>query len=192
MTESNPALRADARANRARILASARILFAEHGLDTPLDHVARHAGVGSGTLYRHFPHRDDPVVAVFIEELTDQVAAIDAALADPDPWPAFHRYVTATAQVQASNRALAELLATGHRDPKLTRVHDQGRARLVELIDRVKSQGIVRDDMSVDDVLLLYLAVAGVTRSLGSLSSAEVARLTAITLDGFRPLPPTA
>ncbi|HWI73114.1 MAG TPA: helix-turn-helix domain-containing protein, partial [Baekduia sp.] len=88
-----PRLRADARRNRDAIVAAARHAFAERGLQTSLDDIAKRAGVGSGTLYRHFPTRDDLVSAVFTERMAEHVAAVEQAQREKDPWEAFAEYV---------------------------------------------------------------------------------------------------
>jgi AcrR family transcriptional regulator len=108
-------LRADARRNREAILAAARRAFAERGLQTSLDEIAKQAGVGSGTLYRHFPTRDDLVVAVFTERMAENVALVEEAQHQADPWEAFAGYIRSTCRAQAADKGLADLFALGHR-----------------------------------------------------------------------------
>lgn len=79
-------LRSDAQDNRDRILAVAREAFAAEGLDVPMRALARRAGVGPATLYRRFPTKEALVVEVFAEQMAACTAAVDAGLADPDPW----------------------------------------------------------------------------------------------------------
>src|SRR4051794_15959634 len=98
-----PTLRADAQRNRDAIVAAARAAFAEYGLHAPLDDIAKRAGVGSGTLYRHFPTRDDLVGAVFVERLTENVEAVRAAAAEVDAWEAFAGYVRRACRAQATD-----------------------------------------------------------------------------------------
>src|SRR5262249_34957023 len=81
--------RADARRNRERVLASAREAFAAGGESTALEEVARRAGVGIGTLYRHFPNRQALLEALYVNEV-EQVCRTASELADADPWEAFH------------------------------------------------------------------------------------------------------
>src|SRR6185437_11714807 len=108
MTET--ALRSDAQRNRDRILAAARVIFAEHGLDAPMNEIARKAGVGIATLFRRFPTRDDLVAAVFADRMTAYAAAIDVALQDPDPWHGFCEYVRTICAMQASDRGFTDVL----------------------------------------------------------------------------------
>src|SRR5829696_2163921 len=82
-------LRADAERNRERILAAAREVFAERGLDAPFDAIAQRAGVGQATLYRRFPRREDLIVACFAPNLAEYAAAVEEALRVPDAWTGF-------------------------------------------------------------------------------------------------------
>jgi AcrR family transcriptional regulator len=84
-------LRTDAERNRSRILAAAQRVFGEQGLDAPLTDVARGAGVGIDTLYRRFPTREALITDAFAEKMAAYAKAVDAALADPDPWHGFCR-----------------------------------------------------------------------------------------------------
>lgn len=99
-------LRADAARNRAAIVEAARAVFAEHGLDAPLDDIARLAGTGNATLYRRFPTRGDLVEAVFAERMAEHLEAVQSSLADPDPWEGFASYFRAAAAMQAAIAAL--------------------------------------------------------------------------------------
>src|SRR5450631_3595228 len=99
-----PALRCDAERNRSRLVAAAHEVFAEQGLQAPMIEVARRAGVGIATLFRRFPTRDDLITATFAETMTDYARAIDAAVADPDPWQGFCGYVERVCAMQAHDR----------------------------------------------------------------------------------------
>ena len=84
-----PALRADARRNRERIVAAARVVFAEQGLGASMNEVARRAGVGLATLLRRFPSRDLLVAAALGDRMGEFAALVERALDDPDPWSGF-------------------------------------------------------------------------------------------------------
>ena len=103
-------LRADAARNRAAIVEAARAVFAEHGLDAPLDEIARRAGTGNATLYRRFPARGDLIAAVFADRMSEHLDAVEAGLADPDAWRGFAAYVTAAGAMQARDRGIADLV----------------------------------------------------------------------------------
>src|SRR5215218_750793 len=101
------ALRADAERNRERIVSAARDVFAERGLDAPLEAIARRAGVGQATLYRRFSTRQDLLVAAFGPKLAAYTEAIERALQDLDPWRGFCDYLTDIAGMQRGDRGSA-------------------------------------------------------------------------------------
>ncbi len=192
---SPPRLRADARRNRDTLVATARALFAERGLDVPADEIARRAGVGTGTLYRHFATREDLVTAVFLGQVAENVAAVERALQDDDPWRGFARYVRATALSQATDRAMADLVAIGHPGRELRALQARGYRAFSQLVARAQAAGSLRADFTPEDLILLYMAVAGITRYAGPSAPAAVERFIALALDGYRaqaatPAPP--
>jgi AcrR family transcriptional regulator len=156
-------LRADAERNRERLLAAAREVFAEQGLDASTNEVARRAGVGVATLFRRFPTRDDLVEAVFAQKMADYVAAIDTGLANPDPWIGFCNYIARICEMQAADRGFADLLTLSFPGAKaLEAERDRSGEALGELIDRAKAAGKLRDEFAHQDVPLILMANAGV------------------------------
>src|SRR3954470_1181492 len=103
-------LRADAARNKEALVEAARAVFAELGLDAPLDEIAKRAGTGNATLYRRFPTRGDLVAAVFAERMAEHVQAVEVALQAPDPWAGFCSYVQAITTMQARDRGIADLV----------------------------------------------------------------------------------
>jgi AcrR family transcriptional regulator len=130
-------LRADAARNREAIVATAREVYGQRGLDAPLDDIARTAGVGNATLYRHFPSRCALVAAAFAETLhlvIDQAARV---LEDPDPWSGFAGQVSFLCQPQAGDRGLADLLTTQvTAAPELEELRGEAYRAFVRLADR--------------------------------------------------------
>jgi AcrR family transcriptional regulator len=116
-------------------VATARRAFGERGLGASLDDIAKCAGVGSGTLYRHFPTRDDLVAAVFVERMAEQVTAVEVAGREPDPWNAFAGYVRSICRAQAGDKALADLFAIGHGGDELRALRTRAYEGVVALID---------------------------------------------------------
>ena len=104
-------LRADARRNRARIVEAARELFAEHGLDAQIDDIAEQAEVGVGTLYRHFPTKDDLVAALAAEHFAALAELARECIAMEDPWDAFETYMRGSAEIHSADLALSEASA---------------------------------------------------------------------------------
>ena len=105
------ALRADAARNRDAIVAVAREVFAEQGLEAPLEAIAARAGVGIATLYRRFPTREKLVAAALVDKVAEYVDAARQALAVPDPWAGFAGCVERICELQAGDRGLSDLLS---------------------------------------------------------------------------------
>jgi AcrR family transcriptional regulator len=101
---SPPRLRRDAQRNRDAIVAAARQLFCDQGLEAPLDEIARRAGVGIATLYRRFPSRVELLDAVLADTLQAHIEVAEQALAMDDPWEGFAFYLEETCRLQASDR----------------------------------------------------------------------------------------
>lgn len=193
--DSSRMVREDARQNRRRILDAAREVFTRRGLDVPMAAVARRAGVGLATLYRHFPNRQALLAEVFDRQWTECVSVVDDALADPDPWHAFRTAVERLGALQAVGHELTTAFAAA-----LPAAVDLGTARLeaerklAELVRRAKATGRLRADFRVEDLVLLLKAVSGVATSTAEATPAS-RRLVAYLLQSFeaapdRPLPP--
>jgi AcrR family transcriptional regulator len=179
-------LRADARRNREKVLAAARAVFAEQGVDAQMDDVARRADVGIGTVYRHFPTKE-----ALLNALSDEVFAVVAVyvrtlLTLDDPWEAFTRAMWFGAEKTAGDRAFTEILAATRKFPPRT---CPGKEDLLvttaELIDRCKAAGVMRQDAMVDDVGLLMCGVGSAAAMEHSVPDAWRRHL-AIVLDGLR------
>ena len=153
----------DAERNRQRILATAREVFAEQGLDVPMEDLARQAGVGVGTLYRRYPNRADLIVAVFADKMRDYAEAAQQALADPDPWSGFCAYVERTCAMQAGDRGFTTVLTkTFPTARQLEADRDRAFADFRALVERAKAAGKLRADFVAEDMPLFLMANAGV------------------------------
>ncbi len=159
-------LRADAERNRVALLAAAREVFSEHGLDASLDEIARRAGVGNATLYRRFPTRRDLIAAVFADRKATQVELAERALREPDAWRGFTGYVTALGELQVTNRGLGELLVAVDfdDDERLSQLRATSHRLTREVIERAQHAGTLRADFTLEDLMLLLMANAGVIR----------------------------
>jgi AcrR family transcriptional regulator len=186
-------LRADAERNRTAIVDAARAVFAEQGVDAPLDEIAKRAGTGNATLYRRFPTRGELLEAVFADRMADHVAAVDAALAIDDPWEAFASYVRTVGSMQANDLGIADLVTMDvSTAPEIERLRAEAFAGLVTLVGRAHQAGALRADFTTEDVVLVLMANAGlIERSVG-ISADASARLIHILLDGFRAAAATA
>ncbi len=180
-------LRADAARNRAAIVEAARAVFAEQGLDAPLDEIARRAGTGNATLYRRFPTRGDLIAAVFADRMTEHLEAVEAGLADEDPWRGFASYVTAVGAMQARDRGIADLVTMDVPSaPDIEQLRSRAFDGLVRLVERAHAAGVLRADFTTQDVVLLLMANAGLVERAHGISAQASARLVHVLLDGFR------
>jgi AcrR family transcriptional regulator len=180
-------LRADARRNRARVMEVARTAFAEAGTELPMEEIARRAGVGIGTVYRHFPNKEALLDALLVDQLTELVRRTRAALAKEDPREAFRDMVRDGASMQAEDLAYCDVVMERK---KVTR-SDAARALQAELLaetqkllDRAQAAGGMRADFTADDVPTLFASIAGAIRSSGSDEAWR--RQVEFALDGLR------
>ena len=158
-----PTLRADARRNRERILAAAREQFAEHGIDVHMEQIARAAGVGMGTVYRHFPAKEDLLQALADERFSRFADHARAGLEDPDAWNAFCELMRESGRVVAEDRSLSEAMDQLGGLCALA-AEKAGLSELVgELIERAQAQGAMRRDFTAGDVPSLMRGLARAT-----------------------------
>ncbi|WP_327130484.1 TetR/AcrR family transcriptional regulator [Streptomyces sp. NBC_01343] len=187
-TERPAPVRRDARRNRELLLAAARKAFAAQGLDAPLDEIARRAGVGNATLYRHFPTRAALIDAVFQDSLQGTVDAGEAARGAADAWTGLAEYLEAVFTVLAADRGANDLMTTAIEGvTSLDAVHAHNHGTIALLMDRAQRDGTMRSDVTVED-LLLSLATLG--RAVPSLAAAGPPhawrRQLALFLDALR------
>jgi AcrR family transcriptional regulator len=189
-------LRADAVRNRERIVAAAREVFSEHGLDVSMRQIARHAGVSEPTLRRRFADRDELLAAVFEDKVVLYAEVAEAALKQDDAWAGFTGFVRWVARTQFADRSLADMLT---RTFPASLGYEQYRRRawaaVEELITRAKAAGRLRADFSPEDIPLLLLAHAGVLAGAGRVAERMSDRLLGYLLQAFaapggEPLPP--
>jgi AcrR family transcriptional regulator len=179
--------RADARRNYDKVIAAARSAFTEIGAETSLEGIARRAGVGIGTLYRHFPNRQALLEAVYVEEV-ERLAASVSELADLGPWEALATWLEGFVEYMATKQALAsELLDNvGPGAPLFTACRGCLYAAGGPLLERAQAAGVVRLDVDLPDVIHL---VGGIAKMQAS-GPDQVAHLLSIALDGLRHQPP--
>jgi AcrR family transcriptional regulator len=176
-------LRRDARENRARLFAIAKEAFATEGLALPIDDIAKRAGLGIGTLYRHFPTKQHLIAAIVEDRfiaLADEAAALAAA---PEPERTFFVFLDRLAAELANKRDLGDALAGFDLYAKTAGIRDRLRGSFATLLRRAQDAGAVRPELEVEDVTALVVAVLPVAgRAPGSAS-----RIMAVVRDGLRP-----
>jgi AcrR family transcriptional regulator len=174
--------RADARRNYEKVLAAARDAFAEGGESTSLEEIARRAGVGIGTLYRHFPTRQALLEALYVGEVED-ICRNAEQLEDADPWEALNSWFDRFISYMATKQALAaELLNYLDRDSELFKVCRTSLWAAGEpLLARAQAAGVVRPDVTVGDVIPMVMGIAKIPGD-----PEQNQRLLRIALDGLR------
>lgn len=175
------ALRADARRNRERLLRAAAEIFAEQGLHAQTQDIARRAGVGVGTLFRHFPTKGELIETLSDAQTQVALGRVEAALADEDPGRGFEWLVAHLVAQHGQYRALGHALAAGGTEH--TPVRAEFVARLDRLVRRAQRAGHLRADVDVRDVLLVLAACA---RTAEISAAGGHRRLAALALDGMR------
>ncbi len=180
-------LRADAARNRAAIVAVARDVFAEQGLEAPLETIAARAGVGIATLYRRFPTREKLVAAALEDKIAAYGEAAEQALAAEDPWQGFAGFVQCVCELQAGDRGLSDLLSmTLSADEHVEQLRRRANEQVIALIDRAKAQGGLRRDFVGEDLVLVIIATAAVMHVTRTDAPDAWRRFVALALDAFR------
>lgn len=168
-----PPRRADALRNREHLLATTRRMLAARGTDVSMDEIAKAAGLGSGTLYRHFPQRDELLAAVSTDLIAGLITGLEEAAAIPDPGDALQAGMQCFAGRIGANRAIRDVVLwrIGHRRMEQTPELIAARARAIELLDglvrRAQQAGVLRTDVTATD-LALVLGTVGRIRMAGN------------------------
>jgi len=181
-------LRRDAERNRLRILEAASDVFNERGLDVSLDEIARHAGVGVGTVYRRFQTKEELIEALFMDRL-DAVAAIaDEAYAASDPWRGLVSFMERMAEIIAGDLGLRQMLmyATYGRD--LVAVARQRNEPLIgRLVQRAQAAGQLRADIQQTDIPFIVFILTEAAHLAYAANPGIWRRYLTLILDGMQP-----
>jgi AcrR family transcriptional regulator len=178
-------MRADAKRNYERLVTAARTVFAQEGGGASMEAIAREAGVGVGTLYRHFPKRIDVVEAVYREDVDELITVAETVVAELEPWPALVAWLEAFVRYAiGKKRFLNELHEAFEKNPELrvaSRERIEGALGIV--LDRAQQAGVVRTDVDAPDLMqLLGSMCMSVT-----LTPEQSTRLLVMIEDGLRP-----
>ena len=179
--------RADAERNRARLLDAARAAFASGQASVSLDQVARDAGVGIGTLYRHFPTREALVEALYRKELDDLCASATALLAARSPEGALRAWLDGFAGYVAAKREMADSLRAVLASGAVT--ISQSRERLTAAVQAILDAGIadgtLRDDVRAEDVVAMTVGMFTATPSIDG-GREQLERMFGLLVDALR------
>ncbi len=177
-------MRADARRNYERLVDAARKVFADQGGSASMEAIAKQAGVGVGTLYRHFPRRIDVVEAVYRDDVDVLVASAGRGLADLDPWASLEAWLRAYVDYAQTKRTfLNELHEAFEKNPDL-KVSSRERISLAcgQVLARAQEAGLARTDVDGEDLMQLLSAVC----VSATLTRDQADRLLPTILDGLR------
>ena len=176
-------LRADAARNRARVLDAAHECVAAKGVTVSTEEIARCAGVGVGTVFRHFPTKESLLEAVFADRLRRFLADTDHLTADAEPHVALFAVLRRAVDTYATKHAIGDALSAAGVDSGTLMTQAGGSLRHVidDLLTAAQRAGTIRDDVTVDDVLALLLGTVRAAEHAGG--SPE--RLISVVLDGL-------
>ncbi|HEX2680955.1 MAG TPA: TetR/AcrR family transcriptional regulator, partial [Candidatus Dormibacteraeota bacterium] len=179
--------RADARRNRERVLDTADRVFAAEGMGVPTDEIARRAGVGPGTLYRHFPTKEALFMAVAVSRVKASIEEARRLAKSRDPAAALFDYLRGLGAQFEARRDLIEVMAA--RGQSLHEAHPELarelNAAIGTLLTNAQTAGAVRSDVTVDDVMNLVVGVFSASTQFGR-GSKTAGRLLAVVFDGLR------
>jgi AcrR family transcriptional regulator len=179
-------LRADARRNREAILAAAKKLFADEGLDAQMPDIAKAAKVGVGTVYRHFPTKDDLIAALAEERFERLAEKAREGIAAENPWEGVCEFIRFAANLQADDRGLCEVMGSR---PEVMNASALavGLDKLTDqLVKRAQRSGELRKDLDWQDIPMIACGMGSVTQPTMGPGNGRWPRLVEIIIDGLR------
>ncbi|HEY7631313.1 MAG TPA: helix-turn-helix domain-containing protein [Thermoleophilaceae bacterium] len=186
-TKVSPKLRRDAQRNRDKLVAAAREVFTERGIDVSLDDIARHAGVGVATAYRHFPEKEQLIDAVAADALARTVALGEEAVAYERAWDGLVFWLTSLTEMQASDAGLRALMKSRSRGADRAHdAHEQIAARLMELTERARAEGDLRSDFELSDIGVVNYMLSTAIDLTDEVQPGTWRRYLGLLLDGMR------
>ncbi|MGG7104198.1 TetR/AcrR family transcriptional regulator [Rhodococcus sp. 24CO] len=182
-----PRLRADAQANLERILCSAREVFGAQGLDATLADVARHAGVGVGTVYRRFASKDELIQALFDSRCAEIESLATTSLEIPGAWDGLVHYLEAISRRMADSRGFGDILMDARfTSDAFTRARASITRSTAALVNRAKDEGTLRADFEISDVPLLIQTIKLSQNFTGDDAPEAYRRVLGFIIDGLR------
>lgn len=180
-------MRKDAARNRELLIDAAREVFASRGIEASLDEIAKHAGLGVGTAYRHFCNKHE-VVAACAQQALDRVVEIaEQALQAEDPWQGIGSFFEGVLRLQAENRGLREVFLGEYDPEEVGQPRERMQAALSQLLVRGQQTGAVRADAEPSDLGFLVLMLCSATDVAGTIAPDVWQRYLPMVLAGLRP-----
>jgi len=188
MTTAPRPLRADAQRNREHLLATARLVFAAEGLEVPIDEIARRAGLGIGTVYRHFPNKEALFEAIVLDQLERFVDEADALRSAADPGEAFVEFLKKYSAAGAAKKDFLEALSRRGVDVmggRGRRIVKRIRESLGFLLSRAQEAGAIRSDVGVQEILALLHGLSAANNGYAGPTYGR-GRIWEVVFDGLR------
>jgi AcrR family transcriptional regulator len=190
MTDARRPKRADAQRNQARVLEAAEAVLARDGLSASMRTIAEQAGVGLGTIYRHFPTQEALYQAVIVDRVRRLVAEADRLATAAEPGPAFFAFFDGIVENATRKKVLADAIADAGLDPKAgtADLAADMRAAIARLLARAQADGAVREDLQMAELLAL-LSASCLAAERNQWSRRLRTRTLAVVFDGLRRTP---
>jgi AcrR family transcriptional regulator len=181
-----PPLRADARRNREAIVAAAKKLFADAGLEAQMPDVAKAAKVGVGTVYRHFPTKDDLIAGLAGERFERLAEKAREGIQADDPWQGVCDFIRFAAEIQAEDRGLCEVMGSRPEVMGAAAAAVGLDALCDKLVKRAQRSGELRKDLTWEDIPMIACGLGRVTSTTVGPATGRWPRLVEIVIDGLR------
>jgi AcrR family transcriptional regulator len=180
-------LRADAARNRQKILEAASEVFASRGLDATLDDIARHAGVGVGTVYRRFASKEELIEALFEKAVNEVVELALEAAEMADSWEGLVWFLERATEMQAEDLGLRDvILHSGYGRKRVALARQRIVPAVTHLVERAQRDGHLRSDFLATDIPIIEMMVSGVADRTNGLAPGLWRRYLVIVLDGLK------
>jgi AcrR family transcriptional regulator len=181
-------LRRDAERNRQRILKAASEVFTERGLEVSLDEVARHAGVGVGTVYRRFRTKEDLVEALFVDRIESVAVLAEEATRVSDPWSGLASFMEQAAGKLAGDLGLRQMMMFAvYGGDKIWYARQRNQPLVTKLVERAQAAGQLRSDLRPTDIPFILFVLSEAAQFARQTSPEIWRRYLTIVLDGLRP-----
>ncbi|HEX3714231.1 MAG TPA: helix-turn-helix domain-containing protein [Trebonia sp.] len=186
MTAVDKPVRKDVARNRGLLMRSAEAMFAERGTEVTLEEIARHAGVGVATAYRHFASRQAIVEAMLESRVAKFMAVLHECESIADPREAFETYLYRICELQANDRGMREAISANHGVDKVADFRERGRPLFERLFNRAKQAGAFRPECEPSDIVVAFWMIGKVSDAASGISPEQWRRQLNFLLDGLR------
>ena len=186
MTAVDKPVRKDVARNRGLLMHSAEAMFAERGTEVTLEEIARHAGVGVATAYRHFASRQAIVEAMLESRVAKFMAVLHECESIADPREAFETYLYRICELQANDRGMREAISANHGVDKVADFRERGRPLFERLFNRAKQAGAFRPECEPSDIVVAFWMIGKVSDAASGISPEQWRRQLNFLLDGLR------